>query len=708
MVGKESPRIRCATGASYVRICSRTISGVQDPRLDGRTTYIQGHWRPATGATNRERTMQRTPQMIAATTLALTIASIAGAQDSVASTPGNSDALDPLTMHEQLYVLDLQSFSSSWGTPFYIGPVLKASADPSPSFPTNILGSTAISPDQLTSVVDANDYLLWNTPGEGVNTIENIAPSTTPIAGFERQFGIGISDLSATTTNVFGALVGQDSSSPDRLYIHRITGASSTFAGLDTSTLSLGAIDANGNLTFRADDFNVTSTVAVLGENILRTDLTARNTIVQNAPFAIAAANSTTDAPSTTYIIDNETVTTNTPTAAPQSLAGSPLAIIFDFAAKYRPEGAAGITSHTDPSLSAHRGNPSFHAVAASAGIGTVASLAKSSAGANPIDSINLFEINAAGTVLSTDAATMPSPISDGSFSTNASADAQFLQYLSQACFRGANGQAGLGSDGANIIAAATATDPTDGEFIAVATFAGGAPTWTIAAYEGKPVLDAPAGSPIGTILAAPPASFSAPAVDLSGNIYFVAAFDPTIGANATAFIKAVNTPSGYDLELLFKSGDSFLGVNSARTYTIDDIILADSNSIASGSFHSSSILQPLLPGVSSPSPEDSEAFGGAIVNVKLTYNNGGTPESYQASLFVGPNPTLAPAGCDGDANGDGAVDVNDISFVLFRLGQSNGICGDGDPNGDGANDVNDISYVLFRLGTCNPVGPCI
>jgi hypothetical protein len=64
-------------------------------------------------------------------------------------------------------------------------------------------------------------------------------------------------------------------------------------------------------------------------------------------------------------------------------------------------------------------------------------------------------------------------------------------------------------------------------------------------------------------------------------------------------------------------------------------------------------------------------------------------------------------ASCEGDANGDLTIDVNDISFVLFRLGQNNGVCGDGDPNGDGVNDVNDISYVLFRLGTCNAGGPC-
>ena len=57
---------------------------------------------------------------------------------------------------------------------------------------------------------------------------------------------------------------------------------------------------------------------------------------------------------------------------------------------------------------------------------------------------------------------------------------------------------------------------------------------------------------------------------------------------------------------------------------------------------------------------------------------------------------------CDGDPNGDNTIDVNDISYVLFRLGNS-GTPGsvDGDANLDGIVDVNDISYVLFRLGPC-------
>ncbi|MCA9294836.1 MAG: hypothetical protein KDA20_13595, partial [Phycisphaerales bacterium] len=62
----------------------------------------------------------------------------------------------------------------------------------------------------------------------------------------------------------------------------------------------------------------------------------------------------------------------------------------------------------------------------------------------------------------------------------------------------------------------------------------------------------------------------------------------------------------------------------------------------------------------------------------------------------------LPSSACDGDANNDNTVDVNDVSYVLFRLGSS-GSPGavDGDANLDGVVDVNDISYVLFRLGPC-------
>lgn len=61
------------------------------------------------------------------------------------------------------------------------------------------------------------------------------------------------------------------------------------------------------------------------------------------------------------------------------------------------------------------------------------------------------------------------------------------------------------------------------------------------------------------------------------------------------------------------------------------------------------------------------------------------------------------PTTCPGDVDGNGTVDVNDISFVIFRLGDS-GAPGEveGDADGNGIVDVNDISFVIFRLGPCD------
>ena len=78
-----------------------------------------------------------------------------------------------------------------------------------------------------------------------------------------------------------------------------------------------------------------------------------------------------------------------------------------------------------------------------------------------------------------------------------------------------------------------------------------------------------------------------------------------------------------------------------------------------------------------------------------------------RAGLGVDQSLVISPL-VDGDSNLDGAVDVNDISHVLFRLGDPvTTCCTGGDVNGDMAVDVNDISYVLFRLGTADRVGLC-
>lgn len=78
---------------------------------------------------------------------------------------------------------------------------------------------------------------------------------------------------------------------------------------------------------------------------------------------------------------------------------------------------------------------------------------------------------------------------------------------------------------------------------------------------------------------------------------------------------------------------------------------------------------------------------------------------SYPTPIAAPPVCEAPPSLCEGDANKDGAVDVNDLSFVIFRIGNT-GACADGDANGDGIVDVNDLSFVIFRLGDL-PADPC-
>jgi MYXO-CTERM domain-containing protein len=60
----------------------------------------------------------------------------------------------------------------------------------------------------------------------------------------------------------------------------------------------------------------------------------------------------------------------------------------------------------------------------------------------------------------------------------------------------------------------------------------------------------------------------------------------------------------------------------------------------------------------------------------------------------------VAAAPLPGDANGDGRVDVNDLTIVLSDFGKSSGMSwSTGDFNGDGRVDVNDLTTVLSNFG---------
>lgn len=624
------------------------------------------------------------------------------AQDSVSVTPGNSDALDVYNASAtNRFVVDSVPVTSSWGNLFRIAPILKANADNDPMFSTQALGSAAVSPDQLTAISFAPiGYSFWTVPGAGINTIENSAPGALNVSGFARQFSIGFSDFATVATNAVGAVVGQITAEPNRFYVTRTLGAASRQSDLDdnTSTVSLGGIDATGNLFIRADNFGGAG-AQIAGENIVRINLPTRNSF-NNTLFFTGTTNRGDQTAATTFLLNGGTTTTNTPACIPQSGTGA-IALVLDFANQYKPNAGAGVTTHLAAGIGFHRGNPSFSTVSTLGGVGTVASLARTPAGVRT-DSVNLFAVDAAGAIVATRGSTLPANITDGAgFTANAASNAEFLQYLSQTTFRGGNGQVAIGLDPltSTYIAAATATDPTAGEFIAVARFGVGI-TWTVAAFEGKSVLNGASGTPIGAIANGSPVSLSAPGADRQGNLYFVAAFQPTVGAPTTALIKAVNTASGYRLERIIQAGDSFAGANSGRTYTIEKLTLGDSDSIASGTFFSAHVLQPTFAGHASTGAADPRSFGGAIVNAQIAYNNNGTPEPYQAVLFITPDLSAPPPTCQGDANGDNLINFSDVTAVLANFGAdySPGT-GAGDANADGPVNFADITAVLANFG---------
>jgi len=303
-----------------------------------------------------------------------------------------------------------------------------------------------------------------------------------------------------------------------------------------------------------------------------------------------------------------------------------------------------------------------------------VASLARASVPAAKTSTVNLFDL-LAGTPPIVDAAsrrafTVPAPVASPAYSTNSGGLAEAKQYLSQTAFRGGNGQVGLGRDAAGTaVAAFVITDPVAGDAVVAVTAASPSPVWTVVAHPGQPVLNGPTGASIGALSS--PLVVSAPAVDLLGNVYFVAAWQPAPPQTETGLFKAVpGGPAGHRLELLLTTGRQVAGANSGRTYTISQLTLTDGDSIASGSLHAQQIVQRQLPGRETSDPASINAFGGLSVSAVLTYNNSGTNESYDAVLLL--LPAEDGSLCAADFDDNGFVQVPDIfAFLSAWFAQS-------------------------------------
>ncbi|MFN7022674.1 MAG: hypothetical protein ACK4WH_15320, partial [Phycisphaerales bacterium] len=291
------------------------------------------------------------------------------AQDSVPTAAGSNDALSAydLAVQQRRYVLDLQTVSTSWNNPILVGPILKASRDIDTAFKTQILGSSAVSPSlALNTFFPSRTFSLWNAPGQGVNPTFNTAPaSSVSVTDFATQFGVAASDFSLNPTNIIGAIIGRAANNPGRLYVDRTVAAVSRTSntGADSCTLSLGSVDAQGNVLVRADNFNTLPATAnrVLGDNIARIALPARNTGVRNQLTSNAGVNTSSDSSATTYVVSNEATPTNVPAILLQPNTG-PFGLVLDFTNRLRVgSSTANLTnlgaSHLAPGISGHRGN---------------------------------------------------------------------------------------------------------------------------------------------------------------------------------------------------------------------------------------------------------------------------------------------------------------------------------------------------------------
>jgi hypothetical protein len=644
------------------------------------------------------------PLTAALVVLAGTSASLG--QDSVAASPGGNDALSSFEVSQQRarYVIDAAPLLTSWGNPIRVAPVLKASRDLDPMFRTQILGSAAISPSFATGVSFApTSYALWNAPGVGVHPTANTPSAGISVSGFDRQFGVAISDFSLAPTSVVTATVGRTAGNPDRFFVERTVAASSraSAAGADTSTLALGGVDAFGAVALRADAFTALTTTAarLLGDNVVRVAPASRNPALVNTLSASGAVNTSADTAATTYVIANEATPTNTPALLNQPGVGS-FALAFDFSSRFRTGSStanlASTTGQMPAGVVGTRGNPSVSTVTNLGGNATVAALAVATGEVQP-QRLLAFGVayGSAGAPPSVVAGSprsylLPSPLLDQSgVNVNPSGSARFLQYQSQTAFRGGNGPVAIGTDArGQFYLAAVATEPSVGEYLALLRVTTtNTITWLVPARSGQAVLDGLTGQSVGTIPAG--ANFSAPAIDNSGNIFFIASYQPLAGPATTGLFRAVNSAAGYRLELVLQAGQSVTGVNSTRTYTITSLTLRDSDSIASGSMFSSSILPEPDPAASGRLAYSIRRFGAVVASAVITYQNGPSTEAYDALLLV------TPAGgtdCDADFNRSAQANIDDIFIFLNGWFAGDPRC---DYNNDAVVNIDDIFIFL-------------
>jgi len=301
------------------------------------------------------------------------------AQNSVSTNPDGGDglpgdALDPWSTLQQCadYVVDLVPFQTSKGFEFGIAPIVKANKSSSDFFNSLISAQGISNVYTQAEAFPVPIYDFWDTAGPGVNLfgfqggpVPNTAPGEVQPEGESLQFGVGFAEFGTSDSNrdynaIVGAVVNVIPGDPSRLYVARRTAATNSAAPTENrSQFGFGAVDANGNVAFRSDDFGVTGPNSIAGNNLFRVSILDRTCDVLN----FIDLNGGNDGAATTDVLRGSGVAHNTPTIIPASIAGRPVLIGSNFNREYVHESTPGSLSSSTahrPSTSDHRGNVAF------------------------------------------------------------------------------------------------------------------------------------------------------------------------------------------------------------------------------------------------------------------------------------------------------------------------------------------------------------
>ena len=696
-------------------------------------------------------------QMIIAALIATAgMSATAFAQDSVSSNLGGlpGDALSPWTNNCAAYVVDLAPLVTSGGHMFGAAPLLK-STQIDPAFFNNLGSAATISTDLLVNVPFSQaSYSAWDTAGAGVNGVTNSAGTAVMPTGNSNQFSVAWSEFGTTPAGnshnaMIGAIVNYDPNNANRLFVDRrmaAVNASSSTSG-DSSQLGGVSVDANGNVYYRGDDFNVAGPNPISGTNIFRTRLADRDCGVQNMISSGGTLNATD------FILQGAT-THSVPNNIPASIAGgNGLYGGPNFSSQYVYGASLGTTTATTGHLDLtggrtgdHRGNMGGAGVDA-LGIGAVytfGTLAKDPN--NDTRTFNLHGVDTTGAVVGKKGWDLPTNITDNDdgFSLTYTSFAEFTNYFGSVPFRGGVGNLAVGTDinGNGLFAATVAENGLGDDFssqIVVGRYNSttGTTEFTFAAYidqfnlftmdAGKPIFDemgveigqlvnldaVTGGSPLGP-------SFSAPAIDSAGNVWFIGAvelYDRFMDGGSDfdgALLRSVLDPDtfSYRLELVLENGTRIQGQNSDREYSINFLGTAN----AAGGANPGSLWSNNASGsawnnadLSNTEPGDTISNGGIIVSTSITYDidgdgvfnnptsgnfDPGSPadEAYSVAMYIGYYQDEVVNPCPADLTGDGILNFFDVSAFLGAFSTMNPIA---DFTNDGIFNFFDVSAFL-------------